>query len=59
MIANNSVYMVFIFQNVAVNIEEQNKNKIGLNFAPKLKTRKLGSRFTGSFFFQKHVEVLC
>ena len=36
---------VFIFQKVAVNVEEQNR----LKFAPKLRTRRFGSRLNGSY----------
>ena len=32
-----------------VNFEEQNKNEIELEFAPNLRTWRLGSRFTGSY----------
>ena len=49
MIVNNDVYMFAFFQKVEVNFEEQNKNNIGLKFAPKLRTRRLGSRCTGSY----------
>ena len=40
-----------IFQKVAVNFEEQNKNKAGLKFVLRLRTRMFGSRFTDYCYF--------
>ena len=59
MIANDNIYKFSsFFLKVEVNFEEQNKNKIGLKCTPKLRTRRLGSRFNGSHFFKRVVRTV-